>query len=140
MSPKAPHPYLPPETEPQEFDTQVESPQIAKWLERTVIELDEVRKHFKPSHVHDLRVALRRCRSVAMGLEQLDPTDAWPRLRKSAKRLLGGLGDLRDSQVMREWIKKLGMEKSEAGIRLSAALDQREHSAGHRARKELNGA
>jgi CHAD domain-containing protein len=118
----------------------VETPQIGKWLERAVVELDEVRKRFKPDHVHHLRVALRRCRSLAMGLEQLDPGDAWPRLKKASKRLLAGLGDLRDTQVMRDCVKKLGMEESAAGIRLSAVLDERERLAIHAAHKELDGA
>jgi CHAD domain-containing protein len=138
MSPTASHSPLPPENEASALPASAEAPQIEKWINRAVAELGEVRKHFQPSHVHDLRVALRRCRSVAMGLEEVDPSDAWPRLRKSAKRLLSGLGDLRDIQVMRTWLKKLGMEKSEAGIRLSAALDVREHAAAHRARKELH--
>jgi CHAD domain-containing protein len=140
MSPKDSQLALPQETETLNFRAPVESPQIAKWLERAIIELDEVRKHFKPDHVHDLRVVLRRCRSVAMGLEELDPSDAWPRLKKTAKKLLAGLGDLRDIQVMRRWIAKLGMGKSEAGIRLSAALDGRERIAVPLARKELKSA
>jgi CHAD domain-containing protein len=139
MPPKAPRTNLPHEIEMQDSHVP-QSPQIAKWIERAVIELDEVRKHFKPDHVHDLRIALRRCRSVAMGLEQLDPSDAWPRLKKASKRLLGGFGDLRDIQVMRDWIKNLGMEKTEAGIRLCAALDDREPAATRRAHKELDNA
>lgn len=138
MSPTASRSPLSPENGAQTFAALEETPQLAKWVTRAVLELDEVRKHFKPSHVHDLRVALRRCRSVAMGLEQVDPSKEWPRLKKSAKRLLEGLGDLRDIQVMRAWMKKLGMEKSEAGMRLSVALDEREHAAAHRAHKELH--
>jgi CHAD domain-containing protein len=138
MSPKAQPSASHRGSDALDFHLALETPHIAEWIEQASRELDEVREHFKPRHVHDLRVALRRCRSVAMGLEQLDPCEAWPSLKKSAKHLLEGLGDLRDIQVMREGIKQLDLEKSEAGIRLSSALDERDDAASSRARKVLN--
>jgi len=58
--------------------------------------------------VHDLRVALRRCRSMGDGLAAIDPDPAWKAMKKAGKALFDSLGELRDVQVMTEWVKKLG--------------------------------
>jgi exopolyphosphatase/guanosine-5'-triphosphate,3'-diphosphate pyrophosphatase len=58
--------------------------------------------------VHDLRVSLRRCRSLADGLIAIDPDSSWKGMKKAGKRLFQALGELRDMQVMQEWIEKLG--------------------------------
>ena len=59
--------------------------------------------------VHDLRVALRRCRSLAQGLATVDVVEAklWRRLSKTARGLFAGLGTMRDAQVMRGWVDEL---------------------------------
>ncbi len=131
---------LPRHTALEDYPEPAGSRQLAKWVHTVLTELDEVRKHFKPGHVHDLRVALRRCRSVALGVEQLDPSSAWPRLRKASKRLLNAMGEVRDLQVKREWVSKLGMGQTESGLRLIAILDELEGHAIRRARKELGAA
>jgi CHAD domain-containing protein len=126
-----------PQSDPDEKLRNEESHGLALWMPGVVEEVAELQGRLRPRHIHDLRVALRRCRSVAGGFEQLDPHPAWPRMRKAAKRLLIGVGGIRDIHVMREWIALLGMSKSEAGLRLSAELDQREHRARRKARKAL---
>jgi CHAD domain-containing protein len=110
---------------------------LSDLLKRVADLSEEAAKGLKTDPVHDLRVALRRCRSAAMGFEQLDPSPAWRRLRKESKRLLSGLGYLRDVQVMRGWIVRLGMAESESGTRLLGILSNREALGMHRARKEL---
>ncbi len=67
--------------------------------------------------VHDLRVALRRCRSLAQGLAAVDIANValWKDLARHAKGLFDGLGALRDAQVMSEWAIKL--IPSHAGVR-----------------------
>jgi CHAD domain-containing protein len=115
-----------------------ESYGLSKWLRRALKESEKARGNFKPRHIHDLRVALRRCRSVAMGLEQIDPSPAWPKMRKACKRLLEGMSDLRDIQVLHRWISRLGMSKTQAGLRLATALAEREHHARRQAKKKLN--
>jgi CHAD domain-containing protein len=77
------------------------------WMLRVPEECDEVLKNFDPDPVHDLRVALRRCRSLADGLMALDPDPAWKGMKKASKRLFKRLGELRDTQVMMEWVEKL---------------------------------
>src|SRR5579864_6564022 len=89
---------------PEIFIESIDTSRLAKWMHDVLIELDAVRKHFKPHHVHDLRVALRRCRSNALGLAELAPGAAWTRLREEARKPLVALGNLREAEVMRRWI------------------------------------
>lgn len=58
--------------------------------------------------VHDLRVALRRCRSMADAFRAIDPYKGWKRMRRQATGLFDSLGALRDCHVMQEWVHKLG--------------------------------
>jgi len=77
------------------------------WMLRVLEECDNAAKNFDPDPVHDLRVSLRRCRSMADGLIALDPDPGWRAMKKAGKRLFQRLGDLRDTQVMMEWVEKL---------------------------------
>src|SRR6266436_2157462 len=77
------------------------------WMLRVLEECDNVSEEFSPNSVHDLRVSLRRCRSLADGLMALDPDPDWKAMKKAGKRLFQRLGDLRDIHVMEEWVEKL---------------------------------
>src|SRR5258706_6417181 len=77
------------------------------WMLRVREECETVAADFPPDPVHDLRVALRRCRSMADGLMAIDPDPDWKAMRKAGKRLFQRLGDLRDIHVMVEWVEKL---------------------------------
>jgi CHAD domain-containing protein/HD superfamily phosphodiesterase len=77
------------------------------WMQRVLEECDRVSTDFSADPVHDLRVSLRRCRSMADGLIAIDPDPDWKAMKKAGKRLFQRLGDLRDLQVMMEWIEKL---------------------------------
>jgi CHAD domain-containing protein len=77
------------------------------WMERVLEECDHVADGFSADPVHDLRVALRRCRSMADGLMAIDPDPDWKAMKKAGKSLFQRLGDLRDIQIMMEWIEKL---------------------------------
>ncbi|MGA2353038.1 MAG: CHAD domain-containing protein [Terriglobales bacterium] len=81
---------------------------LRAWMERVLAECDRAAEGFDADAVHDLRVALRRCRSLADGLMVLDPNPSWKDMKKAGKKLFQALGDLRDMQVMQEWIEKLG--------------------------------
>ena len=112
-------------------------------MERVLKELDEVRTAPEPDAVHDLRVALRRCRSLAAVMEEVDPDAAWPEMRKLGRKLFRQLGELRDTQVLEEWVNKLGnegdpvrerllsylskneAEEKQAGLRAAAKFDQK---------------
>jgi CHAD domain-containing protein len=76
-------------------------------MERVLEECDRADKGFDVEAVHDLRVALRRCRSLADGFRAIDPDPSWKEMRKAGKRIFQELGELRDMQVMEEWVDKL---------------------------------
>ncbi len=80
---------------------------LAHWMQRVLGELHSAAAELAPDAVHDLRVALRRCRSIAEGIRTVDSHPAWKQMRKSAKAVFSRLGDLRDTQVMIEWVEKL---------------------------------
>jgi CHAD domain-containing protein len=80
------------------------------WMERVLGELEHVKKDPEADAVHDLRVALRRCRSIAAAMEEVDPDTSWAEMRKEGRKLFRRLGALRDVQVQEEWVKKLAPE------------------------------
>jgi CHAD domain-containing protein len=81
---------------------------LRAWMERVLEESDRAAAGFDVDAVHDLRVALRRCRSLADGLMAIDSEGDWKEMKKAGKKLFQALGELRDMQVMEEWIEKLG--------------------------------
>jgi CHAD domain-containing protein len=91
------------------------------WMLRVLEECEHVSADFAPDPVHDLRVSLRRCRSLADGLMALDPDPNWKAMRKAGKRLFQRLGALRDVQVMMERVEKL--HPAEAGV-VQARVEQ----------------
>ena len=81
---------------------------LAHWAQKVLEEGDKVGHDFDPDSVHDLRVALRRCRSMADGFIAIDPDPGWRQRKKLGKILFSRLGELRDAQVMVEWVGRLG--------------------------------
>ena len=102
---------------------------LAHWAARVLEECDKASMGFAPDPVHDLRVAIRRCRSMADGFLSVDPDPAWKRMKRLAKPLFSSLGDLRDTQVMMEWVAKLSPAGDPVGESLTAALAQKETDA-----------
>lgn len=96
------------------------------WMERVIDEAGKVRVGFEADPVHDLRVAIRRCRSISDGFRMLDPEPAWKKMRRAAKPLFSALGDLRDVQVQMEWAEKLGAADDPVRDRLISHFRQRE--------------
>ena len=92
---------------------------LRAWMERVLVECDRAAAGFDADAVHDLRVALRRCRSLADGLMAIDPDSSWKDMKKAGKKLFQALGELRDMQVMQGWIEKLSDTNDSAGDRLS---------------------
>jgi len=87
---------------------------LRAWMERVLVECDRAATGFDVDAVHDLRVALRRCRSLADGLMAVDPDSSWKDMKKAGRKLFQALGELRDMQVMAEWIEKLGVASDSA--------------------------
>jgi CHAD domain-containing protein len=99
---------------------------LALWMERVLEECDRASVEFGADPVHDLRVALRRCRSMADGLRVMDPNPAWKEMKKAGKQLFRELGELRDAQVIEEWVGRLGKPDDPVSIALLQFLAGRE--------------
>jgi CHAD domain-containing protein len=80
---------------------------FAYWMRRVLKECDRAQHAFDIEAVHDLRVALRRCRSMARGFSEIDPDASWRRMQKAGTALFQALGNLRDNQILVEWLFKL---------------------------------
>ncbi len=74
---------------------------------RVLEECDKAAADFKADPVHDLRVSLRRCRSLADGMMAMDPDRDWKAMKKAGRQLFHSLGNLRDVQIMMDWLEKL---------------------------------
>jgi CHAD domain-containing protein len=98
------HPHHPTESAASAEDQKAG---LAYWAARVLEEADKAGHDFAPDPVHDLRVAIRRSRSMADGFLSIDPEPAWRQMKKLGKELFASLGDLRDTQVMMEWVDKL---------------------------------
>src|SRR5271157_4340900 len=107
------------------------------WAQRAVEECDNASQDFAPDPVHDLRVAIRRCRSMADGFLSVDPDPGWKQMKRMGKPLFAGLGELRDVQVMMEWIEKLSTPEDPAGAILLHELQGREKELKVAAQQEL---
>src|SRR5215471_14591594 len=77
------------------------------WMERVLERATEAGQDWDADAVHDLRVALRRCRTMAEALDEVNPSPGWRKLKKASREVFHALGDLRDVQVERGWIRKL---------------------------------
>ncbi|MBI1944547.1 MAG: CHAD domain-containing protein [Deltaproteobacteria bacterium] len=78
---------------------------LAAWIDEVVAQHARVRRALRADPVHDLRVAIRRVRSLAQGLRSIDDdvgAARWRALSDAGKPLFAGLGELRDAQVMRD--------------------------------------
>ena len=93
---------------------------LAYWAQRVLEECDKASEGFAADPVHDLRVAIRRCRSMADGFLSVDPDPAWKQMKRLAKPLFASLGDLRDIQVMMEWVAKLAEPSDPVAASLTA--------------------
>jgi exopolyphosphatase/guanosine-5'-triphosphate,3'-diphosphate pyrophosphatase len=81
--------------------------------------------------VHDLRVALRRCRSMADGMMAVDTDREWRAMKRAGRRLFRRLGGLRDTQVMADWVRKLAPEANavrQAMLEMLAAREQQQRA------------
>lgn len=96
--------------------------ELSDSMDRVLGELEKVQSSPTPDSVHDLRVALRRCRSVATVFEEVDTDAAWPKMRRTAKKLFRALGALRDAHVMEDWVKKLAPADDPVRVHLLSLL------------------
>jgi exopolyphosphatase/guanosine-5'-triphosphate,3'-diphosphate pyrophosphatase len=108
------------------------------WMQRVLEEAKLAEQGFDPDPVHDLRVALRRCRSMADGFRAIDPDPAWKAMKRAGGRVFRSLGDLRDVQVMRDWVRKLAPPEDRLQPLLDEALAARETVLKREAQESLS--
>lgn len=98
---------------------------------------DKVQDDWDADNVHDLRVALRRCRAMADALSEVNPTPGWKKLKKVTRDLFQALGELRDTQVAKQWVRKFGTAKDPVRGRMLKVLSQQEIGQKKKAEKAL---
>lgn len=79
------------------------------WMGRVLELAERVKGDWDADAVHDLRVALRRCRTMADALDEVNPRPGWRKLKRASRKLFDALGELRDAQVEQTWLKELGL-------------------------------
>ena len=99
---------------------------LAFWMHRVLEECDRAAPDLAADPVHDLRVCLRRCRSMADGIMTVDPDPGWKQMKKAGKRLFSSLGNLRDVQVMADWVQHLGVPEDPVTVAFLQFLNSRE--------------
>lgn len=102
---------------------------LARFLRRVSKKQAQALDSLEAAPVHDLRVALRRCRSLAEGFATLDKHRDWRRMRKAARNLQDGLGKLRDAQVMTRGVHRLRLTDGDAGAAVARSLRRDERKA-----------
>jgi CHAD domain-containing protein len=113
-------------TSDREVQPAIDSNGLDFWMHRVMLGCDRARPDFEPDPVHDLRVALRRCRSIADGFMALDPHRAWRQMKCESKRVFQQLGALRDTQVMLEWAQRFSPSPDESASALCSHLANNE--------------
>jgi CHAD domain-containing protein len=111
---------------------------LAHWMHRVLAECDEAGNSFAPDPVHDLRVAIRRCRSLGEGMKVIDYAKGWQDMRSEGKVVFQALGELRDVQVMQEWTEKLGSPEEPATLALKSYIFARESELKKKAMSALH--
>jgi CHAD domain-containing protein len=113
-------------TSDREVQPEIESNGLDFWMHRVMQECDLARHDFEPDPVHDLRVALRRCRSIADGFMVFDPHPAWKQMKCESKKIFQQLGALRDTQVMLDWTQRFAPAPDESATILCGHLANEE--------------
>src|SRR5215475_9334965 len=102
---------------------------LAFWMKRTLEELAELRSNPSADAVHDFRVALRRCRSVAAAVEEIDPHPDWDEMRGCARKAFRSMGALRDAQIMEGWLNELQPQDDAIKLALAQSLEREQEAA-----------
>ncbi len=77
-------------------------------MDRVLEAAPKVEPNWRKREVHDLRVALRRCRTMAEALGEVSPGARWRKIKKVSRKLFHASGELHDTQVERDGVKKCG--------------------------------
>ena len=107
-------------------------------MNRVLEMADKVQDNWNGDNVHDLRVALRRCRTMADALSEVNPAPCWKKLKRVTRDLFQTLGELRDTQVAKQWVRRLGAAKDPVRRRLLKVLGEQEQEQQREAQKALH--
>ncbi|MGH9572144.1 MAG: CHAD domain-containing protein [Candidatus Acidiferrales bacterium] len=110
---------------------------IAIWMGRVLARANRAAENWDSESVHDLRVALRRCRAMAGALNEVSPDPGWRKVKKSSRPLFRALGSLRDTQVEREWVTPLAPPGEPLRTHMLRLLARREKKQRENARETL---
>lgn len=108
-------------------------------MDRVLDRADQVRHSWDVDGVHDLRVALRRCRTMADALSEVNPGPGWRKLKRASRDLFHALGNLRDTQVKRASVKKLGSPGDPLRNHMLRLLSRQEKKDRETAEQALDG-
>jgi CHAD domain-containing protein len=106
-------------------------------MRRVLKALRRVQKSADPESVHRLRVSLRRCRSLAGLMEEVDLHPSWAHMRRASRKLFRALGELRDAQILEEGVKKVSPANDSLRDTLLKVFERREVKPLARARRAV---
>jgi CHAD domain-containing protein len=115
----------------------VKSIGLGVWMDRALDRSAKIEPRWRPDDIHQLRVAFRRARTMAEALGEVDASPAWRKIKKLSRELFHALGDVRDTQVTREWVRKLAPAQDPARKHFIEVLAQREKKQKKAAAKAL---
>jgi len=110
---------------------------LRAWMEAVLVECERTAAGFDVDAVHDLRVAIRRCRTLADGLVAMDPDPSWKQMKKAGKKIFRALGELRDMHVLEQWVEKLSEADDPVAVKLLAHIHVREGECKQESLREL---
>jgi CHAD domain-containing protein len=99
---------------------------LEDWMSRAVERAAKAQDGFDIDDVHDLRVALRRCRTMADALSEVNPSPGWRKLKKASGGMFRALGELRDVQVMYAFVKNFGPARDPVRRHMLRSLSAKE--------------
>jgi triphosphatase len=108
-------------------------------MDRVLDRADQVQQGWDADAVHDLRVALRRCRTMADALSEVNPGPGWRRLKRASRDLFQTLGKLRDTQVKLARVRKLGAAGDLVRKHMVRLLSRQEEKDRKKAEQALDG-
>jgi CHAD domain-containing protein len=75
-------------------------------MQRALERADRLEPSWDAADIHQTRVALRRCRTMADALREVIPDPGWRAIKKQTRDLFQALGQVRDTQVARSIMKE----------------------------------
>jgi CHAD domain-containing protein len=110
---------------------------LAHFMVKVLKDVKRAETDFEEEPVHDLRTALRRCRTMGKGLAAYDPEKSFHKMGKSSAKVFHRLGELRDFQVIMDWVEKIAPANDALKAEVKEALGKKEAVAKYQAGQAL---